>query len=304
MQNVHATLFHVRGGGKGGIAAYSEGIRGDLEARIALEGGLRAALTRDEFVVHYQPIVGVRERRIVACEALVRWQRPDGGVVPPGRFIPLAEDSGLIVPLGAQVMRKACRQLADWSRGDAAPVNVSINLSPRQLHDPDLVATLQAALAGSALPAHQVELELTEGMLVVGGADVEAILARLKDIGVRLTLDDFGTGYSSLAYLRRFRIDCLKIDQSFVRGVADHPADETIARTIVSLARSLNMKTVGEGVETPEQAARLAAMGCDYLQGDLFGRPMFAGDFEAWRAKPLDFAPLDAKRQETGAKSG
>jgi diguanylate cyclase (GGDEF)-like protein/PAS domain S-box-containing protein len=304
MQNVHATLFHVRGGGKGGIAAYSEGIRGDLEARIALEGGLRAALTRDEFVVHYQPIVGVRERRIVACEALVRWQRPDGGVVPPGRFIPLAEDSGLIVPLGAQVMRKACRQLADWSRGDAAPVNVSINLSPRQLHDPDLVATLQAALAGSALPAHQVELELTEGMLVVGGADVEAILARLKDIGVRLTLDDFGTGYSSLAYLRRFRIDCLKIDQSFVRGVADHPADETIARTIVSLARSLNMKTVGEGVETPEQAARLAAMGCDYLQGYLFGRPMFAGDFEAWRAKPLDFAPLDAKRQETGAKSG
>ena len=147
MQNAHATLFHVRGGGKGGIAAYSESIRDDLETRVALEGGLRAALDQDEFVVQYQPVVGLRERRIVACEALVRWRRPDGGIVPPGRFIPLAEDSGLIVPLGAQVMRKACRQAADWSRGDPAPLNVSINLSPRQLHDPDLVATLQAALA-------------------------------------------------------------------------------------------------------------------------------------------------------------
>jgi diguanylate cyclase (GGDEF)-like protein/PAS domain S-box-containing protein len=292
MQNVHATLFHVRGGGKGGIAAYSESIRDDLEARVALEGGLRAALAHDEFVVHYQPIVGLRERRIVACEALVRWRRPDGGIVPPARFIPLAEDSGLIVPLGAMVMRKACRQLADWSSGDPAPLSVSINLSPRQLHDPDLVATLQAALAGSALPAGQVELELTEGMLVVGGADIEAILARLKGIGVRLALDDFGTGYSSLAYLRRFRIDRLKIDQSFVRNVTDQAADQSIVRTIVSLARSLNMQTVAEGVETPEQAALLAAMGCDYLQGYYFGRPMFAGDFEPWRAKPLDFSWL------------
>ena len=292
MQNVHATLFHVRGAGKGGIAAYSEGIRDDLETRVALEGGLRAALAQAEFVVQYQPIVGVRERRTVACEALVRWRRPDGVIVPPGRFIPLAEDSGLIVPLGAQVMRKACRQLAQWSAGDPAPLNVSINLSPRQLHDPELVATLQAALAGSALPASRVELELTESMLVVGGADVEAILARLKALGVSLTLDDFGTGYSSLAYLRRFQIDCLKIDQSFVRGITDHPADETIARTIVSLARSLNMQTVAEGVETAAQAALLASMGCDYLQGYWFARPMFAADFEAWRAKPLDFAWL------------
>jgi diguanylate cyclase (GGDEF)-like protein/PAS domain S-box-containing protein len=296
MQNAHATLFHVRGGGKGGIAAYSESIRDDLETRVALEGGLRAALDQDEFVVQYQPIVGLRERRIVGCEALVRWRRPDGGIVPPARFIPLAEDSGLIVPLGAQIMRKACRQAADWSRGDPAPLNVSINLSPRQLHDPDLVATLQAALAGSALPARQVELELTESMLVVGGADVEAILAQLKALGVRLTLDDFGTGYSSLAYLRRFQIDCLKIDQSFVRNLTDHPADETIARTIVSLARSLNMKTVAEGVETPAQAALLASMGCDCLQGYLFGRPMVADDFKARRALPLDFSWLAGAR--------
>ena len=303
MQNAHATLFHVRGGGKGGIAAYSESIRDDLETRVALEGGLRAALEHDEFVVQYQPIVGVRERRIVACEALVRWRRPDGVIVPPGRFIPLAEDSGLIVPLGAQVMRKACRQAAGWSWGDPAPLNVSINLSPRQLHDPDLVATLQAALAGSALPGHRVELELTESMLVVGGADVEAILGRLKALGVSLTLDDFGTGYSSLAYLRRFQIDCLKIDQSFVRNVTDHPADETIARTIVSLARSLNMKTVAEGVEHPEQAALLASMGCDSLQGYYFGRPMFADDFKARRAEPLDFGWLAASLPETGAKT-
>ena len=305
MQNAHATLFHVRGSGKGGIAGYSESIRDDLETRIALEGGLRAALEHDEFVVQYQPIVGVRERRIVACEALVRWRRPDGGIVPPGRFIPLAEDTGLIVPLGAQVMRKACRQAAEWSGGDPAPLNVSINLSPRQLHDPDLVAGLQAALAGSGLPGRQVELELTESMLVVGGADVEAILARLKALGVRLTLDDFGTGYSSLAYLRRFQIDCLKIDQSFVRNVADHPADETIARTIVSLARSLNMKTVAEGVEHPEQAALLAAMGCDALQGYLFGRPVFADDFKARRAEPVDFGWLEAAGPEgSGAGAG
>jgi diguanylate cyclase (GGDEF)-like protein/PAS domain S-box-containing protein len=289
MQNAHATLYHVRQTSQGGIAAYSESIRDDLEARVALEGGLRAALEQDEFVVQYQPVVSLRERRIAACEALVRWRRLDGALVPPNRFIPLAEQTGLIVPLGAKVMNLACRQLAAWSRGDASPLAVSINLSPRQLHDPDLVATLEVALSAAGLPAAQAELELTESMLVVGGGDVEAILARLKAIGVKLALDDFGTGYSSLAYLRRFQIDKLKIDQSFVRHVTDHPADESIARTIVSLARSLNMQTVAEGVETPEQAALLASMGCDYLQGYLFGRPMFAPDFEARRAKPVDF---------------
>ncbi len=145
---------------------------------------------------------------------------------------------------------------------------------------------------GAGLPASQVELELTESLLIVGSVEVESILARLKALGVRLSLDDFGTGYSSLAYLRRFQIDRLKIDQSFVRNVTEHPADESIARTIVSLARSLNMLTVAEGVETREQAALLASMGCDYLQGDLFGRPMFADDFTAHRARPLDFGWL------------
>jgi len=230
-------------------------------------------LERDELVLHYQPLVSVASGRIVGCEALVRWRPPGEALVPPARFIPLAEETGLIEPLGNWVLRTACAQAKAWL--DAGlPLLLAVNLSARQFQRQDIPQQVRTALADTGLPAQHLELEITESTLMEQGGQALDVLMALKRLGVRLAIDDFGTGYSSLAYLKRFPIDKLKIDQSFVRDIPNDSGDMEIAAAIIAMARSLRLAVLAEGVETREQLDFLRGQGCDAYQGFLFGHPV------------------------------
>lgn len=256
--------------------------------RVTLEGQLRRALDRDELRLHYQPKVDARSREIVGLEALVRWPHPERGMVPPLEFIPLAEESGLVEALGDWVLRTACGQVRAWrDAGFEAPA-VAVNLSAREFQQANLVEKIDRALREAGLGADAIEIEITESVLMGQNTRVLQTLGALKDRGLLIAVDDFGTGYSSLAYLRRFPIDCLKIDRAFVRDVSANPDDGAIVGAILALARGLKLKTVAEGVETEEQADFLGGRGCDVLQGFLFGRPVAAADV----------APLLAARKD------
>jgi EAL domain-containing protein (putative c-di-GMP-specific phosphodiesterase class I) len=227
-----------------------------------IELGLRGALDRREFEVHYQPVVASADARICGFEALVRWRHPERGLVPPGAFIPIAEETGLIVQIGAWVLRSACMAAASWP----ADVTVAVNVSAVQFRRDGLVESVIAALAASGLPASRLELEITESVLMQEGGAVLDVLDRLRAFGIRIALDDFGTGYSSLSYLRRFPLDKLKIDRSFVADIGD--ADTAaIVRAIIGMGSRLGMRITAEGVETREQFELLRAEGCDEIQG-------------------------------------
>jgi len=248
-------------------------VRDRHDAHRALEG----AIERRELVVHYQPIVDLHNGRVAGAEALVRWPRPDRGLVPPAEFIPLAEETGLVVELDRFVLRQACRQMAGWN-ADAGPLLLHVNLSAHHLLRKDLAANVAAALGDSGLPPECLALEITESVLM---HDLEVAIVRLqelKGLGVHLAIDDFGTGYSSLAYLRQMPIDAVKIDKSFVDGVAGGPEESAVARAIIALAGTLHLDTVAEGVEQAEQAAALAELGCHLAQGYHFSRPVPAAD--------------------------
>jgi diguanylate cyclase (GGDEF)-like protein len=251
--------------------------------RRTLEHDLRAAVAGQELVLHYQPQVELVGGRTTGMEALVRWQRgSDGILVPPNHFIPIAEETGLIETIGEWVIEEACRQTAAWSREGMPLLCVSVNLSVRQLKPGRLVSLVQRALDNSGLPANQLELEVTESLLM---EDVEAArvsLTELKDIGVRISVDDFGTGYSSMNYLKRFPIDTLKIDQTFVREVPSDPDDTAITSAIIALGHALRLDVVAEGVETYSQMHFLQDQGCDRAQGFLLSRPKVASEFETW----------------------
>ncbi len=241
-----------------------------------LENELRRAITHNEFVLMYQPIVEMRTERITSLEALLRWQHPEKGVLLPDDFIPLAEETGLIVPLGDWVLREACRQNREWQRRGLFTVPVAVNISARQL-DSDLVASVSEALDASALPAQYLDLELTETLLMESAAASSMIVDALKEVGTRISIDDFGTGYSSLSYLERFPIDCLKIDRSFMPHDPLAPGAGIIAGTIISMAQTLGLDVVAEGVETREQRDFLLARGCSRAQGHYY-----------WAAMPAD----------------
>jgi EAL domain-containing protein (putative c-di-GMP-specific phosphodiesterase class I) len=247
-----------------------------------LASDLRLAVDRDEFVLQYQPIVDLRSGRVSGFEALVRWLHPQLGMVPPLDFIPLAEETGLIVPIGTWVLREACRQAAEWNRRRPAtePLSISVNLSARQLQQPDLPQLVAEALASTGLAGHCLTLELTESLLI---NDVDLTVARLrqlKALDVRLAIDDFGTGYSSLAYLRRFPIDILKIDKLFVDGVATEAPEASLTGAIVHLARTLHLSTVAEGIESLDQCGPLRDSGCQLGQGYYFAKPLTSADAE------------------------
>ncbi len=248
--------------------------------RLDLENDLRMALERDELRLHFQPIVDLRTDAVVGFEALVRWQHPTRGLVPPLAFIPLAEETGLILPLGRWVLETACRQAVRWhasaSRRDAAPPFVSVNLSAREFMAADLCEAVADILVDTGLDPGALELEITESVLMDQSEAGIRALRQLRGLGVRLVLDDFGTGYSSLAYLKHLPLDTIKIDRSFIVGI-DEPADRSIVDAVIALAHGLGIGVVAEGIETAGQADRLRELGCDLGQGYLFARPLPAG---------------------------
>jgi EAL domain-containing protein (putative c-di-GMP-specific phosphodiesterase class I) len=244
----------------------------------AVDSGLRRALERQEFVLHYQPTIHLATRDISGVEALLRWRHPERGLIRPEDFVPHAEESGAIVPIGRWVLQEACRQGRVWQDTGLSPMRIAVNVSPVELRDPGFVAGVRAILTATGLDPQCLELELTETVLVQDTASTAAVLEALRDMGVRLALDDFGTGFSSLSHLKRFPIDMLKIDQSFVRDLALGSGDASIVGAVISMAESLNLQVVAEGVETPEQFELLKEQGCPEAQGFYFSHPAVAED--------------------------
>ncbi len=275
IRDADAAMYRAKARGQG-VELFDEAMRQDVRDRLALEAALRRGIGRGELRLHCQPLVSLADARIEGFEALVRWEHPERGLVPPGSFIPLAEETGLIVPIGAWVLNEACatlRRIIDET--GMASLQVSVNVSPRQLQQPDFVAQVRAALEDNGLEPSCMVVEITESAIMEAGA--AAILRALKDIGVRLAMDDFGTGYSSLAHLRRFPLDVIKVDRSFVAALGDGQGS-SIAGAIVSLAHALGLRTVAEGIEDDEQRRAVLALGCDVGQGFYFARPMPADD--------------------------
>jgi EAL domain-containing protein (putative c-di-GMP-specific phosphodiesterase class I) len=246
--------------------------------RMDLEASLRGALGRGELALHFQPKLGMRDDRVLGFEALLRWQHPTLGTVSPAEFVPLAEETGLIVPIGAWVLRAACAQLKQWHGAGYTDLHMAVNLSVRQFQQERLVEDLRDMLRDLDLPANALELELTESMLMDDAEHAIAIMHRLREFGVTISVDDFGTGHSSLSYLKRFPIQTLKIDRSFVHDIVSDPDDVAIIRAVLSLAERLRLKVVAEGVETREQHEFLRAEGCDQAQGYYYAPPLAAAD--------------------------
>jgi EAL domain-containing protein (putative c-di-GMP-specific phosphodiesterase class I) len=239
-----------------------------------LQAALRQALANDEFVVHYQPLVDARSGKVRSLEALLRWQHPQRGLVPPGDFIPLAEDTGLIVPIGTWVLGRACADLARARARGRPELRMAVNLSPRQFMADGLEESVAAALRAAGLPGDALELEITESVLMSSLERTRLILSRLRAIGVRIAIDDFGTGYSSLSYLASFPVQTVKVDRSFVRQIDSGEGTALLAGAIVAMAHSLGMDVVAEGVETASQCSYLVEVKCELLQGFLFSRPV------------------------------
>jgi predicted signal transduction protein with EAL and GGDEF domain len=277
LKNAEIALYRAKEEGRGTYRFFETGMDTRAQARRQLELDMRTALVRHEFEVYYQPIYGIETFRIVCFEALVRWNHPLRGMVLPGEFIPLAEETGPIVPFGNWVLRRACQDAAGWSR----EVAVAVNLSPAQFKDREFVPSMNAALSDSMLAANRLELEITESVFLKGGQATLEILHRLREYGIRISMDDFGTGYSSLSYLRSFPFDKIKIDASFVHELTSCDDSIAIVRAVTGLARSLGITSTAEGVETNEQLAILRAEGCNEVQGYLFNRPRPAAEVES-----------------------
>ena len=287
LQSAYLAMHEAKSGGKAGHAVFDPEIERRAVERLELEHDLRKALERDEFVVYYQPVVVLETGQIVGMEALVRWKHPRRGTVSPAEFIPVAEENGLIVQIGDTVLRKTCRQIREWQRRypDGYPLVAGVNLSPRQLQHPRLVQEVTAILEQTGLAPGSLTLEITESLLISEFEQHVAVLETLKDAGIGFAIDDFGTGYSSLAYLRTLPAGLLKIDRSFVNRLGDQAEDEILLSGVVNIAHGLGLGVTAEGVETPEQAARLKALGCDLAQGYYFSRPLPAAEAEALLAK-------------------
>jgi diguanylate cyclase (GGDEF)-like protein/PAS domain S-box-containing protein len=266
IKNADLAMYGAKADGRRSYRFFEPAMDAAAKARLALEQDLRHALTNGSFELHYQPLVDLRTDQVTGCEALVRWRHPERGMISPATFIPVAEDTGLIVELGEWVLRTACTEAANWPEH----VRLAVNVSPVQLREPTLALKIASALAASGLPADRLEIEITEAVLIGDDATALAILHELRAIGVRIALDDFGTGYSSLSYLKRFPFDKIKIDRCFITDIAEANGSSVIVQAVVNIAASCNMTTVAEGVETAQQKELLRALGCTQMQGFLF----------------------------------
>jgi EAL domain-containing protein (putative c-di-GMP-specific phosphodiesterase class I) len=275
-------MYKSKESGRNAICFFDPAMQTVVMERAALEAALRRAIDEDQLLVHY-PAQVFNGARVTGAEALVRWQHPEHGLVPPAEFIPLAEETGLILAVGDKVLDTACRQLAQWAtRSDRAHLSIAVNVSAQQLREENFVATVLDALARTGAEPSRLKLELTESVLVDNVEDIIGKMMLLRTKGVVFSLDDFGVGYSSLSYLKRLPLGQLKIDRSFVRDVLDDPNDAVIARAIVTLAQSLGLGVIAEGVETEAQRQFLADAGCQAYQGYLFCRPLPIEDFEVF----------------------
>ena len=270
LSNADAAMQRVKAEGRNGFQFYAQAMTRQATDRLELENELRLALERGDLELHYQPQVVFANGRIIGAEALMRWQHQGRGWISPLQFVPIAEESDLIYPLGEFALVQSCRQVKNWDDAGYRPLRIAVNVSARQFRDPGFVETVERALRSAELDPGRLDLELTEGILVEKREEAVAILKRLKALGVQIAVDDFGTGYSSLSYLSRLPIDCLKIDRSFVNRVNEHGHDAAIAQAVISLAHSLGLRVVAEGVETAEQMGFLSAHGCDEGQGYLY----------------------------------
>ena len=284
IRNADAAMYRAKSLGRNNFQYYTDDLNANAEERLWLETELRQALERNQFELVYQPKLNLSTNRISGVEALLRWRSPEKGLVSPVEFIPLLEETGLIVPVGAWVLQTACTQAAAWAR-DGLDLTMAVNLSPRQFHDDDLTDVIQAALDSSGLSARQLELEVTESLLMEDSIRSQTALAGIKQMGIHISVDDFGTGYSSLAYLKRFPLDTLKIDRAFVKEVGIDPDDTAIVRAVIALARSLRLTVVAEGVETQAQLDFLRDTQCEQAQGYLISRPLDGPAFDAWIAE-------------------
>ncbi|MEP6606302.1 MAG: GGDEF domain-containing phosphodiesterase, partial [Nitrosospira sp.] len=276
LKNADTAMYHAKEHGRKNYKFFEHGMDIRAVQRQSIEADLHRALEHQEFVLHYQPKINLHRNSIVGVEALIRWQHPERGLVPPSQFLPIAEDGGLILPMGRWVLREACFQAKAWRQAGLPPIAVAVNTSALEFNAPDFLENVRATLEEASLEPDYLELELTESVLMQDVDFTSTVLHGLADLGIKLAIDDFGTGYSSLSYLRRFPIDTLKIDQSFVQHIASNPDDAAIVSAIIGLGRSLKLRVIAEGVETSEQHAFLLAQQCNEGQGYYFGRPMAA----------------------------
>ncbi len=296
LKNADTAMYKAKGESKNCFQIYSPKLTKEAFARVVLEGQLRRALEREELILYYQPQVTFSKGKIVACEALVRWQHPEMGLVQPDNFIPLSEETGLIIPMGEWILRTACQQLVSWRAQGYEIRRIAVNLSGRQIQQKKLPEMVRKILQETGLPGESLELEITEGFIMRHPEQAITMLQRIRDLGVELSVDDFGTGHSSLNYLKRLPINRLKIDRSFVSDIQENSEDEAIIRAIIALGHSLKLQITAEGIETTDQRNFLATLGCDEAQGHLYSRPVPAEQFSSLLQREKDKKRNEGKK--------
>ena len=285
LKNAEKAMRYTKNEGKNNYQFYSESMNSFVLECLMLESDLHKALERDELMLYYQPKVDAATRMVKGMEALIRWKHPDKGLIPPMQFIPLAETSGLIIPIGEFVIRTVCEQIKTWQKAGYKQISISLNVSGRQFDQQNLIELVKEALQDTMISPQCLEVEITESTIMRNPEKALLSLTELKALGIGILIDDIGTGYSSLSYMKRLPLDFLKIDQSFVKSLATDPRDQAIVRATIAMAHSLNLKTIAEGVETEEQLSFLQEHGCDEIQGYLFSRPLPAEEIPGVLAK-------------------